>query len=171
MRAEDLVFWLDVIVDGHRPERGVLCQRHADSMVVPRGGTLNDLREPHLHLFRPPTRPDVAKPRSRRRREAPMLDETAQLALGADFSDNSRIIDEYQPDSDTAPTTDSRTAGVSNEGSVELAETSFDRRDDDVTHDGSRWTPAFDDGDDLDGLLSARSPLLSRAFRVNDRPD
>ena len=27
------------------------------------------------------------------------------------------------------------------------------------------WTPAFDEGDDLDGLLSATTPLLSRAFR------
>jgi hypothetical protein len=27
------------------------------------------------------------------------------------------------------------------------------------------WKPAFDEGDDLDGLLAARSPLLSRAFR------
>ncbi len=31
--------------------------------------------------------------------------------------------------------------------------------------------PHFDDADDLDGLLSARSPLLSRAFRGTDRPD
>jgi hypothetical protein len=27
------------------------------------------------------------------------------------------------------------------------------------------WTPAFDVGDDLDGLLDAKTPLLSRAFR------
>ncbi len=32
------------------------------------------------------------------------------------------------------------------------------------------WTPSFDEADDLDGLLSARSPLLSRAFRTADRP-
>jgi len=27
------------------------------------------------------------------------------------------------------------------------------------------WRPAFDQSDDLDGLLSAKSPLLARAFR------
>ena len=32
------------------------------------------------------------------------------------------------------------------------------------------WSPLFDSGDDLDGLLSARSPLLARAFRGDDRP-
>ena len=32
------------------------------------------------------------------------------------------------------------------------------------------WTPTFDEQDDLDGLLSARSPLLARAFRGDDRP-
>ena len=31
------------------------------------------------------------------------------------------------------------------------------------------WTPTFDPGDDLDGLLSASSPLLARAFRGADR--
>jgi hypothetical protein len=33
------------------------------------------------------------------------------------------------------------------------------------------WTPNFDEADDLDGLLSARSPLLSRAFRTADRAE
>jgi hypothetical protein len=37
--------------------------------------------------------------------------------------------------------------------------------------DPGPWTPAFDEADDLDGLLSARSPLLSRAFRTADRRD
>ena len=32
------------------------------------------------------------------------------------------------------------------------------------------WTPEFDEADDLDGLLDARGPLLSRAFRTADRP-
>ena len=32
------------------------------------------------------------------------------------------------------------------------------------------WLPTFDDGDDLDGVLAARSPLLARAFRGTDRP-
>ena len=61
MRAEDLVFWLDVLRDPDSGSefdpagRGVLCRRHADSMVMPRDWTLDDLRDPDLHLFRPPS--------------------------------------------------------------------------------------------------------------------
>ncbi|MDO8362533.1 MAG: hypothetical protein Q7V88_06515 [Actinomycetota bacterium] len=36
--------------------------------------------------------------------------------------------------------------------------------------DGLPWKPVFDQSDDLDGLLTARSPLLSRAFGRRDRP-
>ena len=43
MRAEDLVFWLDVLPDHDEGIGGVLCRRHADSMIVPRGWTLDDL--------------------------------------------------------------------------------------------------------------------------------
>jgi Protein of unknown function (DUF3499) len=32
------------------------------------------------------------------------------------------------------------------------------------------WTPAFDAADDLDGLLTAKTPLLSRAFRQPGPP-
>jgi hypothetical protein len=31
------------------------------------------------------------------------------------------------------------------------------------------WLPTFDEHDDLDGVLSARSPLLARAFKGTDR--
>ena len=33
------------------------------------------------------------------------------------------------------------------------------------------WKPVFDQRDDLDGLLTARSPLLSRAFGKREKPD
>ncbi len=36
-------------------------------------------------------------------------------------------------------------------------------------HEPQPWTPSFDPDDDLGGLLAARSPLLSRAFRGEDR--
>jgi hypothetical protein len=32
------------------------------------------------------------------------------------------------------------------------------------------WTPRFDKGDDLDGLLDAGTPLLGRAFSGRPRP-
>jgi hypothetical protein len=126
MRAEDLVFWIDVLIDG-ADLGGVLCRRHADSMVVPRGWTLDDLRDPDLHLFRPPEPTEQTEqarsrqPRQRRHSEAP----AEQLEL----------VTESPPLAEPEP-----------------------------------WTPMFDEADDLDGLLSARSPLLARAFRQADRP-
>lgn len=137
MRPEDLVFWLDVLRDEAEVSSGVLCLRHADTMVVPRNWTLDDLRDPDLHLFRPPPAADTHRPRSRRTRSG---DDTAeQLRLGA-------LADE---EVDTLPPPDAAPEPI----------------DDDTP-----WAPSFDHGDDLDGLLSARSPLLSRAFRGDDLP-
>jgi hypothetical protein len=125
MRAEELVFWLDVLVEDGDVQ-SALCRRHADSMVVPRGWTLDDLRDPDLHLFRPPdadATPRPASPRSARRAAV-----GEQLRLGVE---------------DVAPPAEVEPPGP--------------------------WTPAFDEADDLDGLLSARGPLLSRAFRTAGR--
>jgi len=36
--------------------------------------------------------------------------------------------------------------------------------------DAAAWKPVFDQTDDLDGLLTARSPLLARAFGRRERP-
>jgi hypothetical protein len=165
MRPEDLIFWLDVLTDDHRLERGVLCRRHADSMVVPRGWTLNDMRDPHLHLFRPPPRPPAAASRSRRRRpDPPTRDETGQLALDAILDVDEASTTTAGPDeADSAPSTEI----TGSDDSVAMNE----RQDaTDVGGDAARWTPEFDDRDDLDGLLSASSPLLARAFRIIDRP-
>ncbi len=142
MRPEDLVFWLDRLAAAG-DDGGVLCQRHADSMVVPRSWTLDDLRDPDLHLFRPPQ----ADPSLRRRRRAtgahgsdPAV--TEQLALGVDTP----------PDAAEAPPADAVVDTV------------------DAAVQADSWSPTFDVGDDLDGLLAARSPLLARAFRGDDRP-
>ena len=49
----------------------------------------------------------------------------------------------------------------------------LDPEEDDALDDddpgAAPWAPSFDEADDLDGLLSARSPLLSRAFRTAER--
>ncbi len=147
MRTEDLVFWIDVLNGTSPMGSGVLCQRHGDSMTVPRGWTLDDLRDPDLHLFRPPPRPDGPATRRNRSRRRPN-DETGQLELGV-------VVDTIdgptpEPVDRPEPEVDDRTAGIDAQ-----AEPS----------DALNWKPAFDDGDDLDGLLAARSPLLSRAFR------
>lgn len=129
MVPEDLVFWLDITSDDDDFGVGALCRRHADSMVVPRGWTLDDRRDPELHLFRPPDGSITA--RSARKRRSTTSDDTQQLRLGEEPPEPTPVAVE------------------------DASET---------------WTPSFDTDDDLDGLLSATSPLLSRAFRGGGRP-
>jgi hypothetical protein len=140
MRPEDLVFWIDSLPDPVEPGAGVLCLRHANSMVMPRGWTLDDLRDPELRLFRPPLPAPTARSRSPRPPSAPRGGE--QLQFG-DVEEPRAPVD---ADPDPAP---EHVAEVVDEGP---------------------WTPSFDETDDLDGLLAARSPLLARAFRTADRP-
>jgi hypothetical protein len=137
MRAEDLIFWLDRLQDEATSLGGVLCQRHADSMVVPRNWTLDDLRDPDLHLFRPPAAAE-GDPKQSRRGSAHADDTGEQLALGVEAA----VISDVEQADETS----------------------------DVDAADDTWTPAFDVDDDLDGLLAARSPLLARAFRGDDRP-
>lgn len=144
MRPEDLVFWLDVLVQVDDSGTGVLCLRHADAMVVPRNWTLDDQRDPDLHLFRPPSEV-IDRPRRARRpaRRAP----AEQLELGVD-----------------APAPDVGAVPADAPAEAPAAVATGDLAADD------HWTPAFDERDDLDGLLSAQSPLLARAFRGDNRP-
>lgn len=149
MRPEDLVFWLDRLGDGDATDVRVLCRRHADSMIVPRGWTLDDLRDPELHLFRPPNAgPTLA--RRARRAAGPTTSAVEQLELG---------VEEVAPRDMDGVDSDDR--GVSNDATVA-----------EVPAPGvvEEWSPNFDHGDDLDGLLAAHSPLLARAFRGADRP-
>ena len=163
MRTEDLVFWLDVLRESSSVTGGVLCQRHGDSMVVPRGWTLDDLRDPELHLFRPPTRSDRGGRRTRRRAGSHTADDSEQLALGG-------LVPRERDDAEPTP--------ISSEAVIAVAASDVapEPAGDDLVAVGDvaaadRWTPSFDDADDLDGLLSAESPLLSRAFRGAGRPD
>lgn len=161
MRTEDLVFWLDVLGETSPAASGVLCQRHGDSMIVPRGWTLDDLRDPDLHLFRPPPRPEgPATRRNRTRRRGG--DDTGQLALRGLVETAGGDVDEVTDDD-----IDEGDDEVIDPAS-EQTETETPTADDPGSESRSgalNWKPAFDDGDDLDGLLAARSPLLSRAFR------
>ncbi len=142
MRAEDLIFWLDHLLESTTSnDAGALCRRHADSMVVPRNWTLDDQRDPDLHLFRPPEGTGPSRRGARRGRATGSAAE--QLELGVDGDD--------------PPTTD-------------VADDTIDGED--VASDDAvePWSPSFDSSDDLGGLLAARSPLLARAFRGDDRP-
>ena len=154
MRAEDRVFWLDVLPDDDSGVGGVLCRRHADSMIVPRGWTLDDLRDPELHLFRPPN----PTARVRRHRPSPVrsVDATGeQLRLTEDVLE---AFPEEVPDASIDPVASVSVGDLEEIGDPENID------------DPGPWTRSFDEADDLDGLLSAQSPLLSRAFRTADRP-
>jgi hypothetical protein len=155
MRPEDLVFWLDVADDASSVLGGVLCQRHADSMVVPRGWTLDDLRDPDLHLFRPPDREERPRRRTARAHHDDVVGE--QLEFGVDASPSDVDVDPMADDGRPPSSVESERSGEKTpdeapEGPPEV------------------WSPAFDSKDDLNGLLAARSPLLARAFRGDDRP-
>ena len=153
MEPEDLLFWVDTFHPGDGHGFGVLCRRHADAMVVPRGWTLDDRREPRPRLFRSPIDDSgaIARPKQRRARDSPSVagQGVEQLELA-----------------DTGP-------------DIEMPAESFDAVaahtvDDpvgcDVAGDPSPpWMPDFDVADDLDGLLQVRSPLLARAFRGTER--
>ena len=146
MRPEDLVFWIDVLPEPIDHGAAVLCLRHANSMVVPRGWTLDDLRDPELRLFRPPLPAPTL--RSRAPRQVRVASGVEQLELGGAGGAVGALGAEAGPSSETP-----------------VAHDIVDDPDPEV----GPWTPSFDEADDLDGLLSARSPLLSRAFRTADR--
>lgn len=145
MVPEDLVFWLAPLTDPPVAGANVLCRRHADAMMVPRGWTLDDRREDVLRLFKPrpaePAESRHASPtRSRRttppdeRPEQLQIDGTGEIARPVDASAD---VDEPVADPADAPV--------------------------------APWEPEFDPDDDLDGLLEVNSPLLARAFRGTDR--
>ncbi len=150
MRAEDLVFWIDRLPDPLDEDAAVLCRRHADSMVLPRGWTLDDLRDPDLHLFRPPLPAPTARTRAMRAPRERAVGEQLRL--------------------DAEPAADDAASEIRTEIEIEAEVDTPVGSQTEPDRDVGPWTPSFDEADDLDGLLSARSPLLSRAFRTADRP-
>jgi hypothetical protein len=164
--------------DGGDPMRaGSLCKRHADAMVVPRGWTLDDRRDTRPRLFRTapaatePAATEPARPARRPRTRKPPadgpppseqleLDPAADVAVEDDVVEVVEIVEVVgvvEDALDEAPT-------VAEVTGAPLAD------DDPDATVAIPWLPTFDDGDDLDGMLAARSPLLARAFRGTDRP-
>ncbi len=157
MDPDRLLVWLDAVPDGSPPLRmGVVCRRHADAMVVPRGWTLDDRREPRPRLFRVADR-DATSELRRIKRPARKPHDTA-------LDEPQFVFDAVDVDDDVstdAPEVDPATfaAPVMVGDLVPSA-----MADSDETR-ALPWRPVFDDADDLGGLLKADSPLLSRAFR------
>jgi hypothetical protein len=135
--AEHLMVWIDSYDRVATGRAGVLCRRHADAMVVPLGWMLDDRRDPVPRLFKTQAMPTLTAPRHRRT-AAHHRDDTEQLELGVDV-----VVREL----------DDGDAEVDDEPPAEALDTEV-----------LPWKPAFDQTDDLDGLLEARGPLLARAF-------
>lgn len=144
MVPEDLLFWIASINEAPTIDPSLLCLRHADAMVVPRGWTLDDRRENSPRLFNPRTLPGdqrsvpkpASKPVPKHKRPSAHSPEVAQP-------------EQMQIDG----TGEVRRPVV--QASVAEPEP---------------WQPEFDEEDDLGGLLQVESPLLARAFRGTDRP-
>ena len=141
MVPEDLLFWIAPFADAPSDDSGVLCKRHADAMVVPRGWTLDDRRESALRLFKPrPADPEASSARraARRSRPADRRSEGSEQPEQLQIDGTGEIPRPVEPDP----------AG----------------------EHAAAWEPEFDHDDDLGGLLEVKSPLLARAFRGTDRP-
>lgn len=140
--ADRVLVWLTAFdPDVDRTRAGVLCKRHADSLVVPLGWTLDDLREPRPPLFKAPRTPRRKRPS----RQHPPATTTRQPKQPA----------EQLP----LETMQDRT----------VAELTGSQPDDPDATVAMPWMPVFDINDDLDGLLRADSPLLARAFQGPSR--
>ncbi len=156
MVPEDLLFWMAPIAEAPTSDASVLCRRHADAMVVPRGWTLDDRRESVLRLFRPrrsPTPDPQPARRSRRSRptdgerpEQLQIDGTGEIARPSGLAVEAAAVEPATAEQGAASTP----------------------ADDDARP--AAWEPEFDHDDDLGGLLEVDSPLLSRAFRGTGRP-
>ena len=181
MDSRILLVWLELLPDGGAPDRmGVVCRRHADAMVVPRGWTLDDRRESRPRLFRVSATDDAkARPKRARRstRDVGALDREAlpaagsQLSLAMDGAAPSRRIDDPAggpADGDV----DDRVDHVDDDEVTvgEIRPIVAPGADADETH-AVPWRFAYDENDDLGGVLRTDSPLLSRAFRGGRRQE
>jgi hypothetical protein len=142
MVPEDLLFWIAPIREAPTLDPSLLCRRHADAMVVPRGWTLDDRREEIPRLFNTRQLATERAPvvKSRRHRSTSSVQQPVQMQI-----DGTGEIARPEVDAD----------GTSDDSPDVAPEP---------------WQPDFDVDDNLDGLLEVESPLLARAFRGTDRP-
>jgi len=136
----------------------LLCRRHADSLVVPRGWTVIDNREERQRLFSAPITQEIVKSNSRK---AGMQQNICELGeVNKEKADNaSRAaaanLFDFVGDEVVSENVDVESVDVT----AELAQLL-----DTQATEALPWTPQFDRSGDLDGKLRARGRLLGRAF-------
>jgi hypothetical protein len=156
--ADHLMVWIDSYERVTNDRAGVLCRRHADAMVVPLGWMLDDRRDPVPRLFKTPAT-QTATPTRHRRAPSQHRSAAEQLRLDAEAVIDAVAEIELPVE---VPVQVAMEVEVAAEA-PEAAELGVDVEGD-VDADVLPWKPTFDQTDDLDGLLEARSPLLARAF-------
>ena len=158
MRNDTLTVWLEAVPDdGVAVRTGMLCRRHADAMIVPRGWTLDDRRESSPRLFRIS---DPAPPHEQRgrRKKSPQPIPVQQLSFDTKDTEDTEDTD------DTEGAKRLEDPAVEPVTVADLQPPPAEQTDPDETQ-AIPWRFVYDAADDLGGVLSAKSPLLSRAFR------
>lgn len=155
--------WLDRRDNEDVNMAGALCRRHADAMVVPLNWALDDRRDPVPRLFRTPGDAVGSQRKLRRRTAAAVAGPTGEATVHQlrleppSTAEPAATGDESKSDQrgERAECVAPGAPSASGEG-VDV--------DDAPEPDATAWIPRFEPSDDLDGLLDARGPLLSRAF-------
>ena len=136
----------------------LLCRRHADSLVVPRGWTVIDNREERQRLFSAPITQEIIKSNPRRVERQQDISEVLEPKERTDDAVAPAIaanLFDFVNDEVVFETTDRESTDVT----AELAQLL-----DTQATEALPWTPQFDRSGDLDGKLRARGRLLGRAF-------
>jgi hypothetical protein len=171
--AGHLTVWIQALDPAAPGMPGVLCRRHADAMVVPLRWTLDDRREPVPRLFRSPA--TAESPPKERPQRRPAVASGTQLGLDDDERTDRSATEGSTPDAapgerhrGDASRPGATTAGAATAGDADAGADAGTEAPDPAAG-VEPWKPVFDPDDDLGGLLTARSPLLSRAFQGRER--
>jgi hypothetical protein len=154
-----LTVWVDNRAILEREQAGRLCRRHADALVVPRGWTIDDRRQPIPQLFRivdanPPQTP--AKPK------APRPPKPAKIADPSLFE---TIEAELKAQQTPEPPSATRERAAESDESVESVGTI----DPDETK-AIPWSPRLVSGAEDDEEAPVFGRLMGRAFGKKNNP-
>jgi hypothetical protein len=195
MIPENLLFWIAPIAESPIDDPPVMCRRHADLMVVPRGWTLDDRRERFPRLFMPRPAGNVGVPAAppavlqnspqasqtghlnhvRRRRPRPEHPEQLVIDGTGEIPRPVAIAEPVAPmsiDPVLVPVIEPEPEACFDLDAIAAhVPATLPQAQDDETEAAQEpaWTPDFNVDDTLNGLLKAKSPLLARAFRGTGR--
>lgn len=144
MDSSELVMTLENYVPVDGLHVNVLCRRHADALVVPRGWRIEDKRENVPRLFPVASLNEKAKEKAAEK----AVDKKAAAKKARVKPPRPSIFDELKSEKK------SEEVRVDSDG---LEETK-----------AIPWSPQFDHTDDLGGVLRPKGRLLSRAFNFDD---